>query len=142
MTWPTDDVFDIGDLEYGFVTPDDVPVYGYGELPDSSTNSPPVITIVSPPVGSTIARNATLTLDITDDSGGVFVVARLEIRTGGSTAPWYVVWKNGAFCAGFSGTCTAITNGFRYAITCDAGWLPGGVELEPVFADAFGAVNP
>lgn len=141
MVWTNDTLFEV-DAARELLTLEAVPLYGYGELPDASTNSPPVITIVSPPVGSTIARNATLTLDITDDSGGVFVVARLEVRTGGSSAPWYVVWKNGSFCAGFSGTRTAISNGFRYAITCDAGWLPGGVDLEPVFVDAFGAVNP
>jgi hypothetical protein len=141
VVWTNDTLFEV-DAAREMLTLEAVPLYGYGELPDSSTNSPPVVTIVSPPVGSTIARSATITFDITDDSGGVFAVARVEIRTGGSTAPWYVVWKNGAFCAGFSGTRTAITNGFRYAITCDAGWLPGGVELEPVFADAFGGVNP
>lgn len=113
----------------------------YGAPAIIPANAAPVVAIVSPTVGSTIGPRATLTLDITDDSGGVFVVARLEVRTGGSSAPWYVVWKNGAFCAGFSGTRTAIANGYRYEITCDAGWLPGGVELEPLFADASGAVN-
>ncbi len=113
----------------------------YGAPAIVPANAAPVVAIVSPTVGTTIAPRATLTLDITDDSGGTFVVARLEIRTGGSSAPWYVVWKNGAFCAGFSGTRTAIANGYRYEITCDAGWLPGGVELEPLFVDASGAVN-
>lgn len=113
----------------------------YGAPTVTPANAAPVVAIVSPTVGTTIAPSAALTLDITDDSGGTFVVARLEIRTGGSSAPWYVVWKNGAFCAGFSGTRTAIANGYRYEITCDAGWLPGGVELEPLFVDASGAVN-
>lgn len=139
MVWTNDDLFE-REVEQQWMALGEVPLYWYGGVPSGASNAAPVVSIVSPAVGSTIAPRAMLVLDITDDSGA-FAVARLEVRTGGSSAPWYVAWKNGAFCTGFSGTRTAITNGYRYEITCDAGWLPGGVELEPLFADANGAVN-
>ena len=95
--------------------------------------TPPVVTIVSPTTGTTIARTAPLVLDVVDPDG--LELQRLMIRAGGASARWEQAYKDGAACVGFSVTRTAITDGYRYEITRDGGWNPGDLELEPVFGD-------
>ena len=109
--------------------------YVPGEIlpPDAVVGTPPVVTIVSPTTGTTIARTAPLVLDVVDPDG--LTLQRLMIRSGGSTARWEQAYKDGDACVGFAVTRTAITDGYRYEITRDGGWNPGGLDLEPVFGD-------
>lgn len=107
--------------------------------PSSSSNQRPVVTIESPAVGSEIARTGAFTFTITDPDGDAIALERILVRTGGVLAPWEQAYRDGAACAGFTVTRTAVTDGYRYAVTRTAGWLRGGVEMEPVFADTLGA---
>ena len=100
---------------------------------EAAVGTPPVVTIVSPTTGTTIARTAPLVLDVVDPDG--LELQRLMIRSGGASARWEQAYKDGAACVGFSVTRTAITDGYRYEITRDGGWNPGDLELEPVFGD-------
>jgi len=100
---------------------------------EPAVGTPPVVTIVSPTTGTTIARTAPLVLDVVDEDG--LEMQRLMIRSGGASARWEQAYKDGAACVGFSVTRTAITDGYRYEITRDGGWNPGALELEPVFGD-------
>ena len=125
---------DAGDTIYllGAVEEDDGFVAGE-ILAESTGGTPPVVTIVSPTAGTTIARTAPLVLDVVDADG--LGLQRLMIRSGGASARWEQVYCDGAVCVGFSVTRTAITDGYRYEITCDGGWNPGDLDLEPVFGD-------
>lgn len=109
--------------------------YVPGELlpPDATVGTPPVVTILSPAAGTSIARTAPLILTATDDEG--LTLERLMIRSGGTAAKWEQAYRDGAACAGFTVTRTVITDGYQYEITRDGGWNAGGLELEPVFGD-------
>jgi len=108
---------------------------------EAATGTPPVVTILSPTPGTTIARTAPLVLTVVDPNG--LTLERLMLRSGGSTAKWEQAFKDGAACVGFTVLRTAITNGFQYEITRDGGWNAGGLDLEPVFGDptATGSIN-
>ena len=117
--------------------------YVPGEIlpPDAVVGTPPVVTIVSPTTNTRIARAAPLVLDVVDPDG--LTLARLMIRSGGASARWEQAYKDSAACVGFAVTRTAIADGYRYEITRDGGWNPGGLDLEPVFGDptATGSIN-
>lgn len=141
MPWTNEDAYNIGDLEYDYATREDVPVYTYGELPDTSSNNAPVVAILSPTVGSAIGKRQALVFTVTDADGHSFVLDEIHVQTGGTSGSWFVVWREGAATPGFSVTRTAITNGYQFSITRDAGWDDGVITLEPVFADAYGGIS-
>ena len=78
-------------------------------------------------------RTAPLVFTVVDADG--LTLERAMIRSGGSVAKWEQAYRDGAACAGYSVTRTAITDGYRYEITREGGWNAGALELEPVFGD-------
>lgn len=144
MTWPNDDAFDIGDLEYEFVTPDDIPVYDYGELPDTPANTAPVVTLVSPPPGSPLAPNDSVVFDVTDANGALFSLVAFRVRFLATDVREVVYDKDdpaGAWSTNYAGSSiTTITNGFRLTLRRRGGWPGGGIGLLPRVIDQSGSV--
>lgn len=99
-------------------------------------NSRPVVTIEDPPEGGELARRGALQFTVTDPDGDALPLQRLLLRSGGDAAPWVQAYVEGAACVGFSVTRSVIPDGYRYVVTRDAGWPPGRVDLDPIFADA------
>lgn len=138
MPWDNDDAFEI-DAEREFAMLEDVPVFGYAELPDSSTNSAPIITIESPTPGTAVDPSAELVFTIVDPDGNPIVLQQINVQTGTLADPWFVAWRDGAAAPGFSVIRTTVTNGYRFRVRRSVGWIPGPeLNLEPVFADGFG----
>lgn len=141
MPWPSDDAYDVGELEFAYVTPGGVDVFGYGELPDASTNSAPVITIESPTPNTQIDPTEELVFTITDPDGNPIVLQQINVQTGTLADPWFVAWRDGAQAPGFTVTRTTITNGYRFRVRRSVGWIPGPeLNLEPIFADSYGGI--
>lgn len=81
----------------------------------------PTITVVSPPVGSTIRPSDPFVVDITDAGGFAIIALTVEIPAGGAHE---VVWLRGDFSAAYAdaSTITAIVDGFRFYILRRNGW--------------------
>lgn len=117
----------------GMVEPYAIEMHLPAEVTGGAAGSPPVVTILSPTPGGTAARTAPLVFTVVDADG--LTLERAMIRSGGSVAKWEQAYRDGAACAGYSVTRTAITDGYRYEITREGGWNAGALELEPVFGD-------
>ena len=140
MVWPNDTSSLAITVTVAQGTMDAEPSVLFGP-PSASSNQRPVVTIESPSVGSMLARTAALTFTIIDPDGSAIVLQRILIRTGGSSGVWEQAYADGAACQGYAVTRTVITDGYRYSVTRTAGWLAGGVEMEPLFADTLGAAG-
>lgn len=137
MPWSNDDAYDVGELEFAYVTPDDVPVYGYAELPDASTNRAPIISNVSPTPGTTIAATQAIGCDVTDADGAT-EIRRIILAMKLPNGTKEIVHDGDSFCAPYTGTRTSITNGYRYSFTRSTRW-PSVIELFPYAIDKQGS---
>lgn len=114
-------------------------------LAEASSGLAPVITIVSPPQGTQIARTATLVFEVTCPVG--VELQRFNIRAHGSL-PWELGYRDGTPGLGYAVTRTDLSTDsearFRFEVTRTAGWPIGAeIALEPFFgtAAALAAVN-
>jgi len=144
MPWPSDDVYDVGELEFAYVTPGGVDVFGYGELPDATTSVRPVVTLVSPPAGTALHPTDTVVFDVTDADGAVFALVAFRLRflsTGEREAVYDKDDPAGAWDARYAGsTIASITNGYRLTLRRSGGWPAGGIGLLPRVVDSVGLV--
>lgn len=144
MTWDNDDVLDIGDLEYGFVTPDNVPVYSYGELPDSPAADPPVVTLVSPAANTPLHPTDAVVFRVTDPNGRAFALLAFRLRFLATNEREAVYDKDdpaGAWDPKYAGSSVVeIDNGYEITLRRRGGWPPGGVGLLPRVVDPTGLV--
>lgn len=102
---------------------------------------PPIVTIISPAVGSSIARTIPIVFNVTDPGGDfrrIIIVATFAssslkevVHDGNTFGPKYV---------GSINTRTVITDGFQYTILRDGGW-PANLVLTPFAIDTAGNEN-
>lgn len=144
MPWPSDDAYDVGELEFAYVTPGGVDVYGYGELPDASTSLRPVVTLVSPPAGTPLHPTDTVIFDVTDADGLPFALLAFRLRflaTGDREAVFDDSDPAGAWDPKYAGSSfTSISNGYRISLRRRGGWPAGGIGLLPRVVDPTGLV--
>jgi len=126
------------DLVSGFV--DDNPAITMNVEPTSAPAPvgdiiPPVIGNFDPTPGSALARTDPVAFDVTDDSGSfirIFVVAFFA-----TIGDQEVIHDGGAFVGRYSAASSRvpITNGFRYTVTRNGGWLgPPTIRIFPIDA--------
>lgn len=115
---------------------------GSAELFSSSSapiGNPPVITVVSPPVGPIPSQYTPVILDVVDNNPGVLftiLVARYS-----SEQRRFVVWDGDSFVTPFASlsTVTNITGGKRYSLVPAGGWTPGlAVTIDVYSVDTAG----
>lgn len=144
MPWSNDDVYETGDLEFAYVTPDGIDVFGYGELPDASTSMRPVVTLVSPAAGTPLHPTDTVIFDVTDADGATFALVAFRLRflsTGEREAVYDKDDPAGAWDARYAGsTIASITGGYRLTLRRSGGWPAGGIGLLPRVVDPTGLV--
>jgi len=100
----------------------------------------PQITGVTPATETEITADTELGFDITDAVGLLLPVVYAPAATGDASRPvaWELVHNGSEFLDGYSGTRTAITNGYRYRVTRDAGWNVQNPQLVVLATDADG----
>ncbi len=89
--------------------------------------NPPVVVYVDPLPGTQIRSDTTITLDVTDDSGGFAAVQlRVQYNSAAPALPTETVYSGdslGDFEAFYeSSTVSSITDGLRFVLTRDEGW--------------------
>lgn len=112
------------------------------ELFSSSANpvgNPPVITVVSPPVGPIPSQYTPVVLDVVDNNPGVLFTI-LVVRYS-SEQRRFVAWDGDSFVTPFASmsTVTNITAGKRYSLVPAGGWTPGvSITLDVYSVDTAG----
>ena len=122
------EVYDFGQGSFGA---ENIEYIDFGASPGGSA---PVVTLVSPLVGSVESAGAVV-VDVTDaDLRRVFVVARFP-----STGKEELVHQGDRFTTDFNGQSTRapITNGFRFTLRRSGGW-PASPIIEVYAFDATG----
>jgi hypothetical protein len=115
--WPSVATCPLPDLGAGPVV-HDLSVLDLATSPDVTL---PVITVISPPVGSTIRPSDPFVVEVTDAGGLALLVLTVELPAGGAHE---VVWIKGAFSSAYSeqSTITAIADGYRFSLLRRTGW--------------------
>jgi hypothetical protein len=141
MPWDNDDAFEI-DAEREFAMLEDVPVFGYAELPDASTSARPVVTLVSPAAGTPLHPTDSVVFDVTDDGNFSLVSFRLRfVASGEREAVYDRDDPAGAWDPRYASSSIAtITGGYRITLRRSGGWPGGGIGLLPRVVDAVGLV--
>lgn len=104
-----------------------------GDSPDTNL---PVITIVSPIIGSTILKSTSLVIDVTDNLGLLVDVSISAELT--SLPAEESVYSNSTFSNAYNASVrVGITNGFRFTINRNVGW-PSSPTVKIVAIDTAG----
>jgi len=101
------------------------------------TTSPPVVVLVSPPAGSTVAPDDELIFDITDPDGDVGLMS-IVVALPDDT--WEAVWAGGFAPAYSSSSMQTIAGGFHVTLARSEGWPAGHLHLAIQVADGAGHV--
>lgn len=104
---------------------------------------PPIVDNFVPPAGSTIARNASISFDVTDNSGSVrrtFIWATFPSTT---ITVAELIWDGTGFTPDFAANSSraAILNGFRYTVRRKSGWPASSVQINAEAIDPSGTVS-
>lgn len=100
----------------------------------SSFNPGPTVTVVSPAEGTDIELEDAIVFDVTDDDGVVIVELMLTYRGSGSLDLY-----DSVYAAAFStSTVDPITNGYRFTVRADAGWLTDVASIQVYAEDSEG----
>jgi hypothetical protein len=98
-------------------------------------NDRPEVTVVSPGEGGSLEPDGVVTVDVT--AGRTLQLVELFFSEPGGAQ--VLVARDGAILRPFAGSRTAISTGYRYAITRDGNWPPGAVRFQAVAVDERGA---
>lgn len=106
--------------------------------PVTEDTTPPEVGEFSPPVGSTIAHDDTITFDVTDDVGLSPIAVGFEFPG----LPAELVFDGDALQVGYTGsTVTPISGGYRYTLSRAAGWPTATMTLFVQAIDTAGNVG-
>lgn len=108
---------------------------GYGLVLGQADSAAPVISVVSPAVGTAITSSTSLVIDVTD--GVSLGIAILWVAFPGRLAP-ELIHDGDAFSAAYVGsTRTVVAGGYRYSLTRVGGW-PGSPSVYAKAIDSQG----
>ena len=141
MVWDQHDCFD-ATPDHALCSREAIPAFDYAAAPSPAIGIAPVVTLISPTVGTPLHPTDAVVFDVTDNGAFSLVAFRLRfIASGEREAVYDRDDPAGAWDPRYAGsTVTSISNGYRITLRRSGGWPGGGIGLLPRVVDAVGLV--